>query len=1566
LKRSSVGPYPRARYTLSLSLLVLAVSCGGKAPGDQLPRPAAPVQPPRLGTPSSGYDFAYDAAGRLVVVTAPTGEAAQYVYDPAGNILAIQRIAAGGLSIVGFSPVQGAPGQLVTVTGVGFSAVPAENVVRVNGTTATVLSSTSAQLTFTVPAGATTGLISVTVAGVTANSATSFVVFDAAVAISSFTPNFGVAGTAVAISGHGFDPAPIDDTLAFNQTQAFVTAATATTLQTSVPPAAQTGPLRLQSTFGSALSTTNFVVVPAGIAAANVVSAADIGAIGGSATAVIGTAGKISLIDFPGIAGTRASLYVSNLTFPSATAVAVYAPQGNVISNSGVGSGTATKIDLGILPATGNYVIEVIAGAGSTGSLTAQVFFDATAANTVDAAATSLSLATGQNGDVTFDGLANDVLGFSATFATVPASSTVNFQLLKPDGSVLGNCSLAPSNNCSLPPLPAAGTYTLRVLPSGVASFSGTVQLSRPITGAIAQDGTPVQFQSSRAGQAARYSFTATAGQTLTLDWSGVPNWPHQLFVSVVRVSDGATIMSDWWGTPSHPSWDAKYDLLNLAAGNYVVVVQPTGNDTGALTTLHLWAETAVTAPVDGASAPMTGGTAQDGRYSFTGNAGDFIGLAVTALTTTPAGTNVGYAVMRPDGTALITCSFTSPGSCQLPALPVTGTYTIRVVPAGVTSFSTTILLSRAINATIAMNGTPATFVPARAGQMVRYSFTATAGQNFSLEWNGTPPWPNQVFMTVFRPDGTIVLGDWWGTSSHPSWDFKYDLLNLVAGTYTITVVPGGTDTGGSTSLRLWPDSTAVIPVDGAAAAMSAVAGQNGRYTFAGTAGDLLGFAVTALTTTPAGANVAYSLFRPDGAQIQSCSFSAPGSCQLTPLTVTGTYTIRVVPPGITGFTTSAMLSHPVTGTVAVDGTPTTYVPARPAQTARYTFTATAGQNFSLEWSGSPTWANQVFMTVFRPDGSSALSDWWGTSSHPSWDAKYDLLGLAAGTYTIVFTPGGLDTGGSSTVRLWPDSTAPVAENGTAVSLSSVSGENGRYAFTGTAGDQLGFAATALTTTPANANVDFRFLRPDGSQFANCTFNAPNSCQLPALPSTGTYTVRVVPAGTAGFSTSILLSTPLTGSIAVDGTATTFTAARSGQTGRYSFTIPAGQLFSLEWACAAPWPHQFTMTVLNSSGGGVVSDWCGTSSFPTWDGKYDLATLAAGNYVITLVPTVTDTGGSSTLRIWPEVSAAITVDGAAVPITIPAGRNGRYTFTANAGDLLGMGVTAFTTTPASQSFSFNLLKSDGTSVASCQLSAAGPCQFPALPITGTYSLRVVTNPASKIAALSTTIILSRPASGALASDSTLTQFAATRAAQTARYPFTLAAGQKYSLEWICTGPWPDQMFMTVLNSSGASVVSDWCGTAAWNNWDGKYDLAGLAAGNYVITYSPTANDTGGTAGARIWPEVNASVTVNGAAVPMSVATGQNGRYSFTGSVGDVITMNVSAITTPAAASVAFTVLRPDGTTTVTTCSKTATGTCVFPALPVAGTYAIRVVPTQPPSTLVNGPSSSVTISLSKP
>lgn len=157
----------------------------------------------RAQTPIT-FQYFYDNLGQLTRVVDSTGVVVEYVYDPAGNVLQVKRTAGapGALSIFSFTPSQGGPLTTVTIRGQGFSATSSANSVLFNGVPATVSSANSTTLVVTVPVSATTGLISVTVAGTTATSSDSFVV-TAEPVITSVAPHgaFANTTTTVAVTG---------------------------------------------------------------------------------------------------------------------------------------------------------------------------------------------------------------------------------------------------------------------------------------------------------------------------------------------------------------------------------------------------------------------------------------------------------------------------------------------------------------------------------------------------------------------------------------------------------------------------------------------------------------------------------------------------------------------------------------------------------------------------------------------------------------------------------------------------------------------------------------------------------------------------------------------------------------------------------------------------------------------------------------------------------------------------------------------------------------------------------------------------------------------------------------------------------------------------------------------------------------------------------------------------------------------------------------------------------------------------------------------------------------------
>ena len=149
-------------------------------------------------------------------------------------------------AIYSFTPTSGAVGTIVTISGTNFDPTPANNTVKFNNVSgAVVQAATTTTLTVIVPTGATTGLITVTVGGVTATSSTPFTVTNGP-SISSFTPTSGPAGTTVVtITGANFDPTPANNIVKFNNSSAATVQqpSSTTTLTVVVPNDATTGPI---------------------------------------------------------------------------------------------------------------------------------------------------------------------------------------------------------------------------------------------------------------------------------------------------------------------------------------------------------------------------------------------------------------------------------------------------------------------------------------------------------------------------------------------------------------------------------------------------------------------------------------------------------------------------------------------------------------------------------------------------------------------------------------------------------------------------------------------------------------------------------------------------------------------------------------------------------------------------------------------------------------------------------------------------------------------------------------------------------------------------------------------------------------------------------------------------------------------------------------------------------------------------------------------------------------------------------------------------------------------------
>ncbi|MDX6522930.1 MAG: hypothetical protein QOI17_443 [Gaiellales bacterium] len=155
-------------------------------------------------------------------------------------------------AITGLTPTSGKVGSLVTITGSGLKTASA---VRFNGAAAAFTAGSDTTITATVPGAASTGKVTVTVAGVVYKSAVNFNVVPT---ISGFSPTSGKVGAAVTISGSGFTHAT---KVLFGGVAASYGVLSATQIKATVPAGAPSAKITVRTAGGAATSAVKFTVL---------------------------------------------------------------------------------------------------------------------------------------------------------------------------------------------------------------------------------------------------------------------------------------------------------------------------------------------------------------------------------------------------------------------------------------------------------------------------------------------------------------------------------------------------------------------------------------------------------------------------------------------------------------------------------------------------------------------------------------------------------------------------------------------------------------------------------------------------------------------------------------------------------------------------------------------------------------------------------------------------------------------------------------------------------------------------------------------------------------------------------------------------------------------------------------------------------------------------------------------------------------------------------------------------------------------------------------------------------
>ncbi|MDO7874712.1 IPT/TIG domain-containing protein [Hymenobacter sp. ASUV-10] len=239
--------------------------------------------------------------------------------------------------ITALVPASATVGTVVTISGTNLTGATGVSFNGIAGTSVTVVNATT--ITVVVPAGATTGNLTVTTPGGTSNGLP-FTVTLPVPAITRLNPTSGLVGTTVTITGTGFSGATA---VSFNGTAATFTVVSATSITVTVPAGASTGAVTVTTPGGTSNGVTFTVTLPA----PTITSLAP-------ATGPVGTTVTITGTGFSGATsvsfnGTAATVF----TIVSATSVTATVPTGastgnvTVTTPNGTSNGVTFTVTIG-------------------------------------------------------------------------------------------------------------------------------------------------------------------------------------------------------------------------------------------------------------------------------------------------------------------------------------------------------------------------------------------------------------------------------------------------------------------------------------------------------------------------------------------------------------------------------------------------------------------------------------------------------------------------------------------------------------------------------------------------------------------------------------------------------------------------------------------------------------------------------------------------------------------------------------------------------------------------------------------------------------------------------------------------------------------------------------------------------------------------------------------------------------------------------------------------------------------------------------------------------------------
>ncbi|WP_259658983.1 IPT/TIG domain-containing protein [Burkholderia pseudomallei] len=850
----------------------------------------------------------YDANGRAVAVTANNGTSVQYSYNALGHASQVSGpLASGQLAIFTFMPTHGEAGTQVTIRGQGFDSDVANDTVSFNGTVATVLSASSTQLVTTVPSGAMTGPISVTIAGQTVVSATPFMVDDTGMppTITQVSPQVVAMGDTVTVTGAHLDPVAGSTAVQMgDRSIPALAGASDPQLQYLVSGNAVTGYVTVETPYGSAMSPTPVVILPNGVSVSSVTSSGNAVVNGTGVNLSMGASGQIGAVTFTAPQSGWVSLQTSAIsTSASSINYTVYAP-GNGVVQQGTVSSASPSIHLPHLVAGATYVL-LVQPIGGDAQMTVGVESNALLA--INVAATVVTSVPAQSRRVLFNAVAGQNLTFEInSTATTPAGQSVTYTVYTPTGANYASTTVGSSGVINLGALLVTGTYQVVSAPNNGTTGAMQIEVTTGVGGTLS--GAAQTYTTNLPGQNVYLSFTANQGDNLELTLSNLSVAGND-HLHVNAYSANGTNISSY---DCYVSWlNCRSGLWNLAAGSYTVVVSPPDTNSKLSFGAQLASDIIGPTLTPNASVLVNLNLPYVERYTFNANAGDTYALVLSNVMGQP----MTVLVYRPDvgqirgDTTYTSFRATNSQTLNLQNLPVTGTYTLVAYgDASGPSSSARLTLASGVTPSVGENAPSQSYTTPVTGQNVYLSFTANQGDNLELTLSNLSVAGNDhLHVNAYNASGVNISS----YDCYNSWvNCRSGLWNLAAGTYTVVISPPDTNSTLSFGAQLTSDIIGPALTPNTTIAVNLDLPHVERYTFNANAGDTYALQLSNVTGQP----MTVLVYRPDVGQIRgddtytSFTTSSSQTLNLPNLPVSGTYTL-VLYTGTGGPSSSAQLT---------------------------------------------------------------------------------------------------------------------------------------------------------------------------------------------------------------------------------------------------------------------------------------------------------------------------------------------------------------------------------------------------------------------------------------------------------------------------------------------------------------------------------------------------------------------------------------------------------------------------------------------------------------------------------